>query len=349
MRMLMRTGTISLALLLLAAPRAWGAEYLPDKDKVKTAEKDKKLEGWQGGLTLGGTFSFGTNNNVVGKIDGVTMNVGGTFSGKLNYLRAMHEWRNSLDLKEGFARTPSITRFVKSADQLLFESIYLYRFERFPWLGPFARLVLDTPILQGEDVRAEPVTYVYADTLADINAGPVTSQKLTQAFTPLTLKESVGAYGKPLEKDRLSVELRLGFGGMQIFAKDQLAIKDDEDTADQIEVVRLRDIIQAGLELTATASGALSDNKVTYKAGVEVLVPAVNNAEDTDDRGAGELTNVDFFAKLSFKLVSWASLDYEFRALRQPQLVDKWQIQNNLLLTFAYSFWHPKPPEEAKK
>jgi hypothetical protein len=228
-------------------------------------------------------------------------------------------------------------------------SIYLYRFARFPWLGPFARVVLDTPILEGEDVRAERVTYRVprSDGTIDDLAGR-TFLNLTQAFTPLTLKESIGAYGKPVDKPAVSVEARLGFGGMQIFAKDQLAVQDDDKTP-EIEVVRLRDIIQAGLEATATVNGAFKGGKVTYKAGVEVLIPAVNNAQDDDDRNAGELTNVELLAALSFKLVSWASLDYEFRAVRKPQLLDKFQIQNNLLLTFAYSFVHPKPPEPEKK
>jgi hypothetical protein len=36
-------------------------------------------------------------------------------------------------------------------------------------------------------------------------------------------------------------------------------------------------------------------------------------------------------------LFEWASLDYELKIMRLPQLVDAWQIQNNLLLTFSYT------------
>jgi hypothetical protein len=51
---------------------------------------------------------------------------------------------------------------------------------------------------------------------------------------------------------------------------------------------------------------------------------------------------------LSFKLVEWASLDYILKTLRQPQLVQDWQVQNMLLLTFGYSYsrrqFQPPPP-----
>ena len=63
-----------------------------------------------------------------------------------------------------------------------------------------------------------------------------------------------------------------------------------------------------------------------------------------DNRGAMALTNVEIDATLSFKLVDWASLDYELKALRQPQLLDRFQVQNNLLLTFGLSAGTvPKP------
>ncbi|MBM4398523.1 MAG: hypothetical protein FJ087_22920 [Deltaproteobacteria bacterium] len=57
------------------------------------------------------------------------------------------------------------------------------------------------------------------------------------------------------------------------------------------------------------------------------------------------MTNVELGAKVSFKLVSWASLDYEFRALRVPQVTDEFQLQNMLPLNFSYTrTWTPEPP-----
>ena len=105
-------------------------------------------------------------------------------------------------------------------------------------------------------------------------------------------------------------------------------------------------MIQAGLEATVTVTGKLSEKRITYALGYDMLIPFVNN--DDSDRSAIDLANIEFYAKVSFKLFSWASLDYEFRALRKPQLVDKWQVQNNLLLTFAWTLLE-KHKEPKKK
>ena len=67
-----------------------------------------------------------------------------------------------------------------------------------------------------------------------------------------------------------------------------------------------------------------------------------------DDRSAFELTNISLLAQLSLKVVDWASLDYEFRAEREPQLLDEFQLTNHLLVTFGLATGNapPAPPEE---
>ena len=60
------------------------------------------------------------------------------------------------------------------------------------------------------------------------------------------------------------------------------------------------------------------------------------------------LTNVEFRANLSVKLVEWASLDYQFKTLREPQLIDEFQIQNNLLFTFGLATGSASPEEAAE-
>ena len=62
-----------------------------------------------------------------------------------------------------------------------------------------------------------------------------------------------------------------------------------------------------------------------------------------DTRSLADLTNVQLDASLSFKLIDWASLDYQVKALRQPQVIDVFQVQNTLLLTFGMTFGS-KPP-----
>jgi len=47
--------------------------------------------------------------------------------------------------------------------------------------------------------------------------------------------------------------------------------------------------------------------------------------------------------------LSWASLDYSFKAIREPQLLDKWQVQNNLLLSFAYTLVRAQAADQKAK
>jgi hypothetical protein len=74
------------------------------------------------------------------------------------------------------------------------------------------------------------------------------------------------------------------------------------------------------------------------------MIPAAHSAlQPGDTRSPVALTNVQLDAKVSFRLVEWASIDYQLRAIRQPQVVDVFQVQNTLLLTFGLSYGG-KPP-----
>jgi hypothetical protein len=107
----------------------------------------------------------------------------------------------------------------------------------------------------------------------------------------------------------------------------------------------MRDAHQVGAEAAVELWGALSGKRVTYKVAADVLVPFAYTAlAPGDERSALDLTNLSLLGSLSFQLVEWASVDYELRVVREPLLVDRLQVQNNLLLSFG--FLHPEPVEE---
>ena len=74
--------------------------------------------------------------------------------------------------------------------------------------------------------------------------------------------------------------------------------------------------------------------------GRRALAPG--EAEDS----AFELTNLAFRAALSVQLVDWASLDYELAVIREPQILDVFQVRNNLLLTSGLSTGGPHVEDE---
>ncbi len=316
-------------LLGVAGPALAAADpgLLPKEEEVV---KDVKPEGWDPSLTLGVSLALSTNSNFVGQPSGNSFTGGLNLLGRLDYLRGVVDWRNVLKINEVFTRTPIVDEFVKSIDQLSYESVIYYRISDL--FGPFASFKLDTSILEGRDVRGGAVDYSVDGT---VEAEDVTSFKLTDGFQPLQLKEAIGFFLRPISKKTVEVDIRGGFGASQTFAEGAHLLADDPATVDVVELITLHDVIQAGAVLEVQTRGELEEGRIVYAARAEVMVPFIN--DDPEKRSAGELTNFDIGAKLGFKLFEWASLDYELKILRLPQLVDVWQIQNNLLLTFSYA------------
>ncbi len=91
--------------------------------------------------------------------------------------------------------------------------------------------------------------------------------------------------------------------------------------------------------------GTVSDKRVIYRLGVDVMIPLAHSmlvAGDT--RSSIDLMNVELGAQLSFKLVEWASIDYQIKAIREPQVLDAFQVRNSLLLSLGLSYTGAKKP-----
>ncbi|MBK8258613.1 MAG: DUF3078 domain-containing protein [Polyangiaceae bacterium] len=324
------------------------------------------------------TLSFTDQQRVVGQIDGSTVNFGVKIDGKADVIHDEHEWRNSLLINAGLTKTPNIPEFIKNTDSLQFESIYLYHIK--PWIGPFARFKLDTPMFAGTDVRPGATNYKVTsqdgtitqtcDPTIDAEC-KTTRFPLTDGFQPLTLRESIGVFAQPYKTNPITIEARVGFGAQEILADKQYAIADIADDATNcparinetpgqksavpcVEVNQLSDVLQAGLEANLEVWGKVYDDKITYKAYAGILAPFAHgdlpqsyfDAGGQDD--VGQLTNVDLGINVNFKIVEWASLTYELKAVRVPQLLpDTFQVRNTLMLTMGYGVDNKPPPAPA--
>jgi hypothetical protein len=165
--------------------------------------------------------------------------------------------------------------------------------------------------------------------------GPTDQLTLAEPFQPLTLNESIGGFMEPIQSDQFSLSIRVGFGARETFASGVLVLTDDSAT-DFVEATELSDVYQGGAELFVGARGVFDGNRVGYYAGASALVPFINN--DSENRSATDLTRLGLVGGLTFALYEWMSLNYQVKVLDDPQLLDKVQIQNNVLLTFAYTF-----------
>ncbi len=332
------------------------AEYVPEGE-IKQMENEKR-QGLDGTLQVSANVNFVSNKSVVGQTDGLSMLFGiGLLSG-LDYIHQRHEWRNTFQLNEAWSKTPVLNEFVKADDVASLESLYNYFL--LSWFGLFGRVSAETALLRTWAVTAEPVDYAITnrDDETELRED-VERLRLADPFQPLTLTQSIGAFAEPIQEPAINLSARLGFGLRETFANGVLVIQDDADTEGVIEVDDLTNpntsvtVFQGGLEGFLGASGKFSNDRILYDFGLSALIPFLNN--DPENRSATELTRVGVAASVGIGIFEWMSVNYKLRILRDPQLLDDLQVQNNLLLTFNYTFVErtepdaPPEPTEAEK
>jgi hypothetical protein len=215
------------------------------------------------------------------------------------------------------------------------------------WFGPYARFAFQTQMFPGLDIRPTPTDYVIKNLDGTTTNLRGTRVYMTDPFKPFTLKESVGAFVQPIKSDPITFEGRAGLAARETFGADNLAMNDDSATP-AVELQELGDTFVFGAEVVANAWGFIDESKrISYTVGAGVLIPFVtSDLPPGDDRGLIDLTTFEGNAGLNVKLFDWASLGYKLQVLRDPIVVDTWQVSNSLLLTIGAAFGSkaPVPP-----
>jgi hypothetical protein len=337
--------------LLTSAGVAAAQAQLAPSDPPKGAE-DKDPQGWSPFLALTSTVSLTSNSSVVGQVDGFSTLFGIGLTGGSDYVDGPQLLRTTLSINESYARTPVVDELIKTNDVVKLEGLYDYFFTKD--FGVYGRLSLQSSLFPAEDVRGLPTSWVEVvpGGMPIPRATNAFRQRLAGAFSPFTINESAGGFAEPLRKPELHLSVRLGMGGRHTFADGVLLNSDDKATP-EIELLRLSNVHQLGLEAFAGANGKLDDGKASYRAGLSVLIPALNN--DKDSRGTLDLTRIGLEAALTFNVYSWMSVVYNLAITRDPQLFpkgeEKVQLQNTLLLTFQFTLVkkRDKPAEPTKE
>jgi len=328
MRSMNRWISVATVFLSLSSGRAQAQSGLVPKEEIKLSEQ--RVLGWSRSGKFGLSASVSSSTNVVGQTDGSSQTYGFNLKVGQNFSSDFSDWQNSVTLKGATTRTPGQGRFVKSSDELRFESLYLKRLESMPKFGPYGKLLVHAPLFKGEDVRANPVNYKLtrlSGTTSQINN--VSTLQLTDGLKPLTSRESVGAFWKPIEQNDVQIDVRLGVGAEQVNAQGQLAVTGANPDG-TVGVKELKSLAQLGVEVGVSAKGKI-DEKTLWTAGVEALTPFLTNKEDSDKRDAFRLTSYDGFAKLTANVTSWVAMSYDYKLLFQPLVVD--QVQQTHLFT----------------
>ncbi len=342
--MLLRAAApFALATLVAAPAVALDQEYVPEED---AGDPEETIEGWYHTANFGIGLSLGTSRDVVGQEDGATVTFSFDTSWRAELFRGQHVFRNTLTVNEAISRTPLIDRFAKTNDVLLNEAIWFYHLPNIDWFGPFARASLRTSILNGHDVQSNTVDYDRRRNNGNTRTLEDRERLLlTRPFQPTTFKESVGVFVEPSRDPALRVDVRLGLGARQTFADGNFVVTDRVAAdsregggfeRDLIIVEELETFHQAGSELAFEAFGASEEGDVTYRLGFEMMTPFYNSVSNSD-LNAWEATNYEAGFDLGLAVREWASLSYAFNALKAPQLIDEWQVTNQLLLTITHT------------
>jgi len=328
----------------VGGPNTKGKTEAVALDDEEDDEEDRP-EGWTPGIEIGVGFSVLQSRGVVGMQDGFTIALGGVIDADLEFNEGIHEWRNGLRLEAGVTRSPSLGEFEKSNDALEFETQYLlHALELF---GPYVRGAMNTTMFPGVDTEPKAVTYVVTNLDGTRTTSIGTSLALTDPFAPFTFREGIGVFAQPIEEEPIAIEVKAGLGAEQTIAGG-IAILDDAATP-EVEAKELGDTYMIGAEAVADVWGFFdTEKRVSYSIGADILVPfKTNDLAAGDQRSLIELTSVLLDAGLNVKLFDWASVTYKFGVLREPLLVDKWQVTNSLLLTVGGVFGSkaPEPPK----
>jgi hypothetical protein len=361
------------ALLSLSAVEMAMAQETVSKVVLEDAEgvTDNSKNGWQPFLKTNANFALGQSKSVPGNTDGTSFQFGYMINGALDYLSpsGSHEWANLLKWELGYSRTPVVDAFIKSLDIIDFKTSYLYHIPAVPWLGPFTSFRLTTPMLASYEVRSDPTNVIrldvgekqYVDSAGnptDGDGGPVilpTDPRveqyksadridLTKAFAPLVLRESAGMFAIPVDKEGFKLDIRLGIGAWETFVRNGYVLEDNEATKDFLELRKLEDTVQVGAEAGIIAGGVLKEI-FNYRLSALFMQPFAHSGSSTL-KGI-DLLNMEFEATAGINLFRYLSINYSFKAYKQPLIVDDWQIQNSLLIGVGFDFFPAEPAEEA--
>jgi hypothetical protein len=337
----MLRAAMSASLLLVSMARA----QEPESKKVSEAPKDvtekmtsaaDTVQGWSHQGRLSGTFSYSHSDNVVGAQDGSYFQGGLVLDAALNLRGGRSSWENGLKVQFTQSKTPALDAFVKSLDNLDFQTTYYLRLKQPSWIGPYARGRLNTQLFDSYQINAvdTDIRKLYLDGSQSTFLLPAQEKlKLTSPFEPLVLGQNAGVFASPPGSDRLTLKAKLGFGLQEIVVGDSAFAVTDNGATPELEVQQLEQAMQGGAVMDLNLAGKPSGD-VAWKVDTSFFFEAF-----TDSKIPANAFNMDLNAVLTVAFADWASLDYLLLIKHVPRIVDAWQVQNGLVLNVGFNLF----------
>ena len=76
---------------------------------------------------------------------------------------------------------------------------------------------------------------------------------------------------------------------------------------------------------------------LSYRAGIDFLIPFLRYGKERVSGTAWELTNVNSYVSLSLHPVKWMSFAWNLAAMREAAIRPDFQLHNYLIIAFTYA------------
>ncbi len=298
----------------------------PEEIGVKTAGA---VTDWTHRATASAAATVSSTNDFVGRPNQTT------FAGTVfvdyyaTYENGPHFFTGILELEEGFLQVdPDQGRKLPTQqiqDRLRGDALYT-RYTNERW-GPYARFGLLTNVFDAETLATEPIDVAFNrldGSRQVLNLAANDQYQTADSFGSLRLREGFGINVRLFRNQNATVNWRGGVGLRQNMFSNAF-VENDLAATPELDFFEVDDFSQEGLETTLTANVRLS-RMLSYITDLEVFA-------DVDDTGD---PTIDWSNTLSLRLTRYLSLDYTYDLLDFPQVSDKTQTRQNLLLRASF-------------
>lgn len=297
---------------------AAGEMLFGDLDVGKTRE-------FNASAVIGGGVAFASQQNIPGSANETSVDPEVFVDAVATYARQKHFWYFRLSINELFTQTDWKV-FEKKTDIFRVDALYSYRLN--PYLGPYARLGMETTIFPAISYFEPRTDVVQLRRGAVVRTWPVRDEfYLAPNFFPLVLKGGTGLRLNTPSLPFLDFWALIGVGGRITFAKDTY-VSIDNSTTPAYEIEAVNSFGSPGLESTLVGRANLG-RWVTLNTEFEVFLPF--------DRPESPALRWD--ATTSLRLTAWVSINYIYRMKWEPEIIEGLQQDHQALLRFSFKLF----------
>ncbi len=285
---------------------------------------------WFTSLVLGIDGNLTQQRNVVGVNNQLTVGGALFLDGQLAYTAGKHRASGLMQIEAGASQIrPQASEplpVVKTRDRVRLDT--LYTFYARPSFGPYVRAGSESQAFRSETLVSEDTTLLrqYSDgTTATEDVLANQTFFVADPWEPTTLRQGAGLNTRFVNNRWITFNWRLGLGLRQNLYGGAWLPDDDPDTP-RVELTEVESFNQEGVESTIIATARLPGWAV-YATDVELFA----DFQDADR------PSVEWRNTLTLRLTRNLSLNYYVNVDLLPQVVERAQIEQSLLLRASWA------------